>query len=625
MTGVGGDELTPDNLQVTVDLLGETDETLGQEVLDAAAGSNSTSLKTTRPISLQGAKSLVVNVSHPGYTSYSKRVSAAEVVYLNAELLAVEVVSVTAAPSTSVSGAVTDGFTLALPATGDEGDIQIAIPRSLLPSGTTSLSAELKSFDPNDPADAQYFPGDYADSDGNDLVSVAFNYADIRTNDGQPLTALAKTPQLGRGLPSVLNAAAAEAAEPVIINRSIPSSSCATLERLGDANSETVGFQVPVYSYDSSRGIWDLLGYGTVFTSAGVRVDTVDGASCESGEYVLEIHVSSEIFLSNWWNLDYPLIFSEPVKYCAKIRLQNENAQLLNGIYGFLYGATSQFGSTSFVTDDQGEAFVEVEAEEAGANLTGEIAVFGETNFYSQVTLGQDCTNPPVQIVTAQIPRLCQVQGKLAYPDGSPASKHPVLALPVTFALSDRIDFSSTNASGDYWLNTTCERDYTITAYSYTETHTITPVNVNGTTGAQEVTDNGDLATLPALEVSYVPTSIFWAAYSTAENRLVSLAMGHPDGFPLRYNLRVETSSGTQLGSIEGNIALNQGVDDESLPFWYMGFGFIDRTITVQTGDATLLYLRGTLTDDLENIVNVDMPLPVTPQAIDLTDLSDEE
>lgn len=625
MTGVGGDELTPDNLQVTVDLLGETDETLGQEVLDAAAGSNSTSLKTTRPISLQGAKSLVVNVSHPGYTSYSKRVSAAEVVYLNAELLAVEVVSVTAAPSTSVSGAVTDGFTLALPATGDEGDIQIAIPRSLLPSGTTSLSAELKSFDPNDPTDAQYFPGDYADSDGNDLVSVAFNYADIRTNDGQPLTALTKTPQLGRSLSSVMNAAAAEAAEPVIINRSIPSSSCATLERLGDANSETVGFQVPVYSYDSSRGIWDLLGYGTVFTSAGVRVDTVDGASCENGEYVLEIHVSSEIFLSNWWNLDYPLIFSEPVKYCARIRLQNENAQLLNGIYGFLYGATSQFGSTSFVTDEQGEAFVEVEAEEAGANLTGEIAVFGETNFYSQVTLGQDCTNPPVQIVTAQIPRLCQVQGKLEYPDGSAASKHPVLALPVTFALSDRIDFSSTNASGDYWLNTTCERDYTITAYSYTETHTITPVNVNGTTGAQEATDNGDLAILPALSVSYVPTTIYWAAYSTLENRFVSLAMGHPDNFPLRYNLRVENSAGTQLGAIEGEVALNQGVDDDLLPFWYLGFGQIDQSLSVTTNTATILYLKGTLTDSSDQTSNVDTSVLVTAGAIDLEGIDDEE
>jgi hypothetical protein len=612
IAGTGGEALSVNSLQITVDLLGEDDTSLEQKTLQAAAsdGSN-TNLRSTASLSLEGAKSLVVNVSHPGYTSYSRRIAAEEVVYLNAELQAVEEVTVSMTQTASISGAMVDGFTLSLTASGTEGDIQIGIPRSLLPEGTTSVTAELKSFDPNDPSDAQNFPGEYADTDGNNLVSVAFDYANIRTAEGQSLTALAKarTASQTDGV-SVFSTAAAE---PVIINRDIPASSCVTLTRLGDADAESAGFQIPVYSFDSNRGLWELLGYGTVYTAFGALIDTVDETECEANPYVLEIAVSSDIFLSQWWNLDYPLIFSQPVKYCAKVQLQNDAGLSLKGIHGFHYGATATFASEYFVTDDSGMALLEVEAADAGDTLTTHIAVFGEANYYGEAVLGKDCMSPQAQILQVNLPRLCQIRGTLEYPDGTPATRYPVLAVPEVYALGDYIDFSASGPSGEYWLNASCDKDYLVTVYG-SEDETNVLVNVDGNAAANEKSDNGDVAELNTVIATPIPTNLYSSAYSTVDKRILLFILAHRDNFPMTYNLSVENAAGQQIGSLTGNAQLSMEDDEDYL--WYFGFSEVVADVDIDVLGGTTVTLKGFLTDSLDRNTVVDTAVYVIDEPL---------
>lgn len=561
-------------------------------------------------MALEGAESLVLNVSHPGYTSYSRRLVAEDAVYLDAQLQAVEEVTVTMTQTASISGAMVDGFTVTLPANGNEGDIQVGIPRSLLPNGTTSVTADIKSFDPNDPYDAQHFPGEYADTDGNNLISVAFNYADIRTAGGESLTTLAK--ERATSL-SVFNTA--EAAEPVIINRSIPGSSCSTLTRLGDANTEQTGFQIPVYSYDASRGLWELLGYGSIYSSAGAVINTVDEAECENDPYVLEIAVTSDIFLSNWWNLDYPLVFSQPVKYCAKVQLQNETGQTLKGIHGFYYAASGEFASNYFITDDAGQALLEVEAADAGDTLQADIAVFGGTHYYGNATLSKDCDSPPVQIVEASLPSLCQVRGQLAYPDGTPATRHLVIAAPVNYVLSDYLDFAASDSAGEYWVNTTCDKDYTLSVFSEDEEASLL-INVNGAVGADEQADNGTIAEVGALTVTPIPTNIYASVYSTVDKAFLLYFLGHRDNFPLSYNLTVQNNNGQQLGTFSGTVQLAAEFEEEEQYLWYFGLGMEQALANLNVGDATTLLLSGTVTDSRNNSVEVNTAAAVINQPL---------
>jgi len=550
----------------------------------------------------------VVNVSHPGYTSYSRRLAVEETVYLNAELQAVEEVTVPMTQTSSISGTLVDGFTVTLSAGGGEGDIQIGIPRSLLPDGTSSVTAEIKSFDPNDPVDAQSFPGDYADTDGNNLVSVAFNYADIRTAGGESLTTLAKARAELRA--NTVSLFATDEAEPVIINRSIPASSCATLARLGDASAAQTGFQIPVYSYDASRGLWELLGYGSVYSSAGDLLDAVDQSECESDPYVLEISVTSDIFLSNWWNLDYPLIFSQPVKYCAKVQLQNESDQALKGLYGFYYSSSSEFASNYFITDEAGQALLEVEAADAGDTLEADIAIFGEASYYGSATLSKDCESPEIQTVEVSLPQLCQIHGKLENPDGSPATRYPVLAVPVEFALGDYFDFSGSDSNGEFWLNASCDKDYEVSIFSMNEEANLL-VNVNGTAGADESSDNGDVVELAPITITPIPITVAGSAYSTVDKAFLLAFFGHLDNFPMTYNLTVKNQGGQTLGTITGTVELSPDYnpsdeeDDDESYLWYFGFGLSQAALNLDVAEGDVLTLSGTVTDSKNTVSDV--------------------
>lgn len=602
-----GEKLSASLAQVSVDLLNSEGESLGQKTLDAAESTDGLSLKSVSPVTLAGAEVLVINVSHPGFTSFSRRIEVSPAIYLNAELHAVEERTANVTQTASISGTVVDGFTVSLSADSGEGDIQIGIPQSLLPEGTTSVIAELKSFDPNDPLDAQNFPGAYADTDGNNLVSVAFNYANIRTDDGQSLSGILRARAAQVGIFSTANA------DPVIINRGIPESSCTTLSRLGDSDAETAGFQIPVYSYDNSRGLWELLGHGTVYSGAGAAINAVDEEECESGSYMLEVAVTSDIFLSEWWNLDYPLVFTEPVRYCAKITLENEAGASLNGVHGFFYAEAGEFASSYFVTDNNGNAFLEVDAGTTADTIKADILFFGEDIANGNVTLSRDCANPPRQVVQVNKAARCQIHGKLEYPDGTIATRHPVLAVPNEYALGDYVDFAGSNSEGEFWLNATCGKDYTVSVIS--EETIDKQVNVNGSKDAEEATDTGTMVTLPVIEVEPIPTSLVSGGYSTVDKRLYMFALGHVDAFPLEYNLRIYSAEEQQIGTLTGTVSLAPERNEQFL--WYYGYSEIIRDIDLNVGNAAFVTITGTITDSRNKTITVDTAAQVVNESID--------
>jgi hypothetical protein len=87
-----------------VELLGSEGESLGQKTLDAAESTDRRSLKSAGPVTLEGAELLVINVSHPGFTSFSRRFEVSPTIYLNAELHAVEERTANVTQTASISG-----------------------------------------------------------------------------------------------------------------------------------------------------------------------------------------------------------------------------------------------------------------------------------------------------------------------------------------------------------------------------------------------------------------------------------------------------------------------------------------------------------------------------------------
>ena len=450
-------------IDATLTLLNSADQPIASLQPVAAADASQTKFSLNGELSAIDAVALVVDIRHEGFTRFARRLPIQDSVYVLARLEALTETAATAGNSVSISGSTTNGFTLQVAQDNETApSMSISIPASSLPAGTQSLTAAIKTYDPNNAEDAQYFPGSYADSTGNNLVSVAFNYAEVKTNTGESLQTLAANAQALRQARGALAFAAPP--EPVIINRTIPASSCATLEKLGDANAELAGFQIPVYTYNPRSGLWDLLGYGTVYTQAGVAIpgDTKD-LDCAGTTYVLEIKVTNEIFLSDWWNLDYPLQFNEPIKRCANLHIVNESNEPLAGVHGLITG-DSNFASEYFVTDDSGNVSLSLEVF-ADDVSTGSFIIWGANATAGNFNLSSVCPAPERQTVILKRPQLCKIKGHVSYA-GKPLANLGVFAFNEAAILTDYwFSFGSTNSEGTYTLDVACDQPYTVEMY----------------------------------------------------------------------------------------------------------------------------------------------------------------
>jgi hypothetical protein len=614
---------SPESVKVTLSLLdseGNVVATSSPQLIDSLGFSADKGAPFTAEISGNNPKTIVINVSTPGFSDYARRVEFESGVNFTANLKKLQELTIASTQVTSISGKALEGFNVSVNNSsgneqiieGDSGgiaDLSVSIPQSALPVGTTSVDVTMQAFNPNDPEEAQSFPGAYQDSTGNKLLSVAFNYTDVKTDAGVSLQKIARSTrdarlaaqnQSGKTISPLQFAKQSfqktgVAVEPVIINRRIPEASCPSLSTLGDANPTQAGFQVPVYTYNPTNGLWDLLGYGTLFDEIGALIPADQKTfACSTTSYVLEIEATNEIFLSNWWNLDYPLVFNQPVKLCADLELRDEGNRPIVGSQLFLDDDDDSlsFSRENFSSDANGRVHVEVISFDEGADLTATAHVYNPS-FYSAysevpVKLSTTCNmaTPPV-VVQLAIPEMCKVDGRVVTAAASPLAKHYIIAADFSGESSVMPGFAITDADGRYQLSLQCKQKYQVIdwysyIFSYPKLPTDFEANVNSSVDLSEVADNGSTASMKDMVVSTKPVAYVGPTEnSLTQISLVVLYVG--TDFPLTYNFSIKDKNSVVLGEYSGTVnEADFTMDDE------VGFGYAEIKIDHHLTEAQI-------------------------------------
>lgn len=632
-----------DSVSVTLSLLDSAGNVISAnspKLIDSLSGTPHAGTPFTAELSGTDAKTIVVIVSKPGFSDYARRLEFSPEVNLTATLNQLQEITLDSTDVTSISGKVLSGYNVSVNnSNGSQeivngsasgiADLSVSIPQSVLPAGTSSVDVKMQAFNPNNPDEAQSFPGAYQDSTGNKLLSVAFNYTDIKTNTGVSLKKIAQKTrdsrlqaqkQSGTAITPMQFAKqksqkAGAPLEPVIINRKIPLESCVSLSQIGDANTSQSGFQVPVYTYNPTNGLWDLLGYGTLFDEAGNLVPADQKTfDCSNHTYVLEIEATNEIFLSNWWNLDYPLVFKQPVKLCANIELQDEGSKPLIGSTLFIGDDDDlrSFSSEFFVTDGNGRVHIEVMSLDDGADLTATANVYNASLFSAYtpvpITLSTSCdvSAPPVVIPVA-VPEMCKAQGHVVDAAGIPLSNRYVIAGDFSGVNPLMPAFAVTDANGSYDLSLQCKQNYQLiewwsAIFSGSELPKDFVTNVNNAIGTSEVSDDGSKVILKDLVVSATKPFAYVSNVENSQTQINLVVMYGGTDFPLTYNFSLLDSKANVVGQYSGTLAStdfsNANVGGE-FPFPYVQLT-IDHKLPV-TNDLVIYTVSGDMTDSKGN------------------------
>ena len=572
--------LDENQVQVAVHLLDENEQVIASFTPIASGYSDSDELRFSAD--LTDAASIAVNVSAPGYTSYARKLEAKPQINLEAKLQAIPVQTVVVGSATTASGLELSGFNIQVD-TGDEqqsNNLLINIPASLLPDDTSSLDVAVRTFDPNDPEDAEFFPGAYADSDGNQLASVGFNFAEIKTNNNEPLVAAMHKARLQKISKAAGNQKSL-AEEPVLINYQIPPQSCGLLESLGDSAPDQPGFQIPVYTYNPASGLWDLIGQGTLYNEGAQQVPATQTVfNCTTEIFTLEILVTNEIFQRQWWNLDYPLVFNQPTNYCATIQLKNPDGQTLAGINGLVMDNDDNFNfaSSFFTTDNNGRATIRVAQSGLAPDLEAEVIFFAENEFNyvtHKVILSTNCVDSPEQALVLTRPQLCEVSGNFIYDTGAPVNRNVVYGFTTENSSLYSFDFTSSNTQGNYRLNLPCGGEYNIFNFaallSQPDEEPMQLTRIDGNLDADELSDNGAAVVMKTQVVKH-GQPVATGMYDPATKTLTLVAYSTFDAFPMSAAVTVKSPDGaTTLHSFSGNFTVDTSGDDDEMPFYFMG------------------------------------------------------
>ena len=444
-------------------------------------------------------------------------------------------------------------------------DLGIDIPLEEIPADVTQLKAQMKGFDSSQADDNLYFPGEYADSDGNELLSIAFNFVELTDQNGRNLgqaTAAART----------ANRLAAKNTVPTIITRTIPAGSCPSVNDLGDSNADLAGLQIPVYTYNPNSGLWDLLGYGTVTDATDVS-PAAGYLDCDNVTYHLTIEVDNEDFLRSWWNLDYPLIFSEPTLLCAKIRLVDVNGDPVSGVWVSLYDDDSRSFSTQYgYTDENGEvSFSTIELDNT-ADRSAELRFWSySTGSYRTETiqLSEDCASQEVTEIVLQHLDLCQVEGKTVLDTDTSMGISGTTIYAYNVSNYD-FKYLTTNKDGVFRGSVYCDADYNVYSWPSQMSQTIT-FNVNSEVGDLEASDDGELVVLNNIMISNMEpfglvsmSGALDGIHQKPDSLTVPLGAGthtaniwafdYDGHFPVSYNLQVKDNSDTVILDASGTV-----------------------------------------------------------------------
>lgn len=609
-------QLDPNQVAIEVRLLDSQDNALDQVNAVASNYNLSEQLRFNADLGAVNAVRLAIAISYPGYTTYARRLDATGIINLDAKLQAVPVQTVVPGIATSVTGIELPGFNVQI--SGDDeqqsNSLLINIPQSLLPDDTDSLEVAVRTFDPNNMNDAEFFPGAYADSDGNDLASVGFNFADIKTNTNDNL-AVAMQKKRQQQLAAVDGVQKALSQEPIMIEYQIPAQSCRLLESLGDADVNEDGFQVPFYTFDPATGVWDLIGMGTLFNSNGQEVPAVQSEfACDTNSFYLITLVSNAVFQREWWNLDYPVAFSQPIDYCANIQLKNPEGKTLAGINGLVADndADYNFASTFFTTDSNGVAHLRISQSSINPDLQAEVIFFNqdELNYAVQsITLSNNCDDSSIQVLELVRPQLCEVSGGFFYEGGAPVTRNLVYG----FTLMDEevesnlwaFDFAYSNAEGSYRLNLPCGGEYQIFNFASLLTQTEQPdagmqlTRIDGNLDTDEHSDNGKEVVMKTVEIAH-HQPIITGVYDPATSQLTITAYGTFDAFPMNAQVTIKNlEQNITHQTFTGTLTAANDNEDEAMVLFFMGE--LTRTLALPATTESGYWMEINIEDSLGN------------------------
>ncbi len=526
---------------------------------------------------------------------------------------------------------------LAAKAAGEDSDMEIEIPADTL-TGVTSIRAQLQTFDSSDADDARRFPGSYTDS-RNDaqgrpirIVSLGFDYMNLTDDSGQNIGAAAKAARVARGLKK----AAVNWANPTIVTRWLPqgslnnllqdacndpvkadvaipdnTSDCAAMRKAYDDGSPTRdellgdeardGFQVPIYTYDPNTGRWDLFGIGTLVrnyngdassmvTWAQVGdhngdevINTADFRSYAAANQLnVRIYVTNENFQRQYWNLDYPLVFTDPVELCVQGKMtRSDTGAAIAGQYlslsdndavqTFSYGS----GSTNASGDYKITVLLQSEATDSATDREGRLGYYDRFNEewkeIDPALLGASPNNCATQNITITPPVQATVEGQVLDESGAPKSGQSV------YGYGGNRRFSAVSGSdGSFSAEVRQGAEYDV--YISNGFTSIGKFMVNGAVANLENQDNNTLVVLNDIVLANRAPYAYGYAYShsmrlrgsdtTATTQLYLYGADSDDDYPIGWrvwsgatcNADGTFSGGTDTGlsgSFTGNLVAN--------------------------------------------------------------------
>lgn len=584
-----------DDISISLSLLDENQVVLKSNESEVVNGEEGR-FGFSDQLSAANAKFVVLHISKPGYTDFARRFDFNERIELQAEISELPTAFVEVAEAETISGELVNGFNFSvtdnLLGESDSGygkELSVFIPQSALPQGTDTLEVQMKAYDPTDPEEAAYFPGAYEDSDGNKLLSIAFNYTEVKTDQGVSLQQVAQKSRQERiAAQKSGRLQKTEASEPVIINRMIPVESCRALATMGDSDSNTAGFQIPVYTYNPNSGLWDLLGQGSVFNEdSELLASDFTNFDCDSVNYMLEIKVTNEIFISNWWNLDYPLVFEQPVTLCAKVKLLDQGNSPLAGtyVYAFDDDENRSFSASGFIADAEGNVTISLlklnsNDPDSSVTLTTWSPVDGSMLEKTIELSSEACTeSAPVIPVQLSIPSRCQVKGTLLDKNASPLPNSLIIALADNDELSETnygTGLAFTDEQGKYSVDLFCGKGYQLTDYltwvsnlnfETGEQGTLPKVNVNGTKEADEISDDAKVVQFKDLISAPKPWGTIFNAEDSTDFLEANIYYTGED-FPLTYSFDlIDTDTQEVIKHFEGSVTEADFIGDGDFSF----------------------------------------------------------
>jgi hypothetical protein len=209
-------------------------------------------------------------------------------------------------------------------------------------------SGSARSFNPVTESDR--FPGEFADGQGNLLLSGVFAAFDLRDSQGRAVRAVS-------------------ASNPATVRMKIPRDTWGILRDL-DASTPDI-IDVPMYYFNEETGEWVREGTGILEDGDGTAIDaaTLTTITSSPPSFTGRLYAKSEATHFSYWNVDYPVESHACVSGTITDASDNPVAGARVSVAGISYTGTS----STIVTDADGKFCVDVmRNEDAGEDLDGD-------------------------------------------------------------------------------------------------------------------------------------------------------------------------------------------------------------------------------------------------------------